>query len=117
VHDNGQLVEERLDREILERVLPPVHPQRLAMNVEAGPTLGSLRPFPVPSPWGPPWDDVVSPVWRRARGVVGENGSRLLGSLATAGEAPLYEFTRADLVVVDGGGRGAAPRLRRSRRR
>ena len=24
-----------------------------------------------------------------------------LGSLATAGEAPLYEFTRADLVVVD----------------
>jgi alpha-mannosidase len=166
VHDNRQLVEERLDREIFERVLPLVHPQRQAMNVEAGPTLDCLRPFPVPSPWGPPWGTT----WFRLRGDVPEEWSAqrveaiidlgfsvdspgfqceglvrgphgepiqgihprrtavpvaagagpveivveaasnptfpqfrpsLLGSLATAGEGPLYEFTRADLVVVD----------------
>jgi alpha-mannosidase len=166
VHDNRRLIEERLDREIFERVLPLVHPQRLAMNVEAGPTLDCLRPFPVPSPWGPPWGTT----WFRLRGEVPEEWSAqrveamidlgfaadspgfqceglvrgphgepvqgihprrtavpvgagagpveivveaasnpafpqfrpsLLGSPATAGEAPLYEFTRADLVVVD----------------
>ena len=136
------------------------------MNVDAGPSLDSLRAFPVPSMWGPPWGTT----WFRCRGEVpvewsaqrveaiidlgfaadspgfqceglvrGPRGEpvqgihprrtavpvaagagsveiiveaasnptfpqfrpSLLGSPATAGEAPLYEFTRADLVVVD----------------
>ena len=55
VHDNRRLVEERIDRELFERILPLVHPHRLPMSVEAGPSLDALRPLPVPSPWGPPW--------------------------------------------------------------
>jgi alpha-mannosidase len=64
VHDNSQLVEERIARELVERVLPLVHPHRLPMNVEAGPSLDSLGPMPVPSPWGPPWGTT----WFRCRG-------------------------------------------------
>jgi alpha-mannosidase len=166
VHDNRPLLEERIDRELFERVLPLVHPHRVAMSVEAGPSLDNLRPFPVPSAWGAPWGTT----WFRCRGDVpaewsthrveaiidlgfaadnpgfqceglvrGPNGEpvqgihprrsavpvaagagpvevvveaasnptfpqfrpSLLGSPATAGEAPLYEFARADLVVVD----------------
>ncbi len=166
VHDNRRLIEERIDRELFERVLPLVHPRRLAMSVEAGPSLDAMRPFPVPSPWGPPW----ATTWFRCRAEVptewasqrveaiidlgfaadspgfqceglvrGPHGEPLqgvhprrtavpvaagagpvevvieaasnptfpqfqpspLGSPSTAGESPLYEFTRADLVVVD----------------
>src|SRR5262245_42468236 len=166
VHDNRLLVEERIARELIERVLPLVHPHRVAMSVDAGPSLDALRPFPVPSRWGPPWGTT----WFRLRGEVpadwstprveaivdlgfhadspgfqceglvrGPGGEPLqgvhprriaipveaaagpvelvieaasnptfpqfrpstLGSLATAGETPLYEFVRADLVAVD----------------
>jgi alpha-mannosidase len=166
VHDNRRLIEERIDRELLERVLPLVHPRKLAMTVEAGPSLDALRTLPVPSPWGPPWGTT----WFRCRGEVpaewssrrveaiidlgfaadspgfqceglvrGPRGEPIqglhprrtavpvaagagpvelvieaasnptfppfrpspLGSPTTAGESPLYEFTRADLVVVD----------------
>jgi alpha-mannosidase len=166
VHDNRRLIEERIDRELFERVLPLVHPRRLAMSVEAGPSLDAMRPFPVPSPWGPPWGTTwfrcradVPTAWASQRveaiidlgfaadspgfqceGLVrGPHGEPLqgihprrtavpvaagpgpvevvieaasnptfphfqpspLGSPSTAGESPLYEFTRADLVVVD----------------
>jgi alpha-mannosidase len=166
VHDNHQLVEERIDRELVERVLPLVHPRRQVMNVEAGSSLDALRPFPVPSEWGPPWGTTwfrlsgeVPAEWtgHRVEAIVdlgfqadspgfqceglvrGPHGEpvqgvhprrtaipvsdaagpvelvieaasnptfpqfrpSLLGSPSTAGEAPLYEFTRADLVVVD----------------
>ena len=63
VHDDRVLIEERIDRELFERVLPLVHPHRLPMSVEAGPSLDALRPLPVPSPWGPPWGTT----WFRCR--------------------------------------------------
>ena len=67
VHDDRRLIEERIDRELFERVLPLVHPHRLPMSVEAGPSLDALRPLPVPSPWGPPvGHDVVPLPGRRA---------------------------------------------------
>ena len=166
MHDDRLLIEERIDRELFERVLPLVHPHRLAMSVEAGPSLDALRPLPVPSPWGPPWGTTwfrcradVPAEWSAQRveaildlgfaadspgfqceGLVrGPHGEPLqgvhprrtavpvaagsgpveivieaasnptfpqfrpssLGLPSTAGESPLYEFTRADLVVVD----------------
>ena len=166
VHDDRRLIEDRIDRELFERVLPLVHPHKLPMNVEAGPSLDALRPLPVPSPWGPPWGTTwfrcradVPAGWatRRVEAIIdlgfaadspgfqceglvrGPHGEPLqgihprrtavpvvadpgpveviieaasnptfpqfrpspLGSPATAGESPLYEFTRADLVVVD----------------
>src|SRR5262245_24761533 len=166
VHDNSVLIEERIHRELVERVLPLVHPRAVAMRVEAGPSLDALRPFPVPSRWGPPWGTT----WFRLRGEIPSDWSARrveaivdlgfqadspgfqceglvrgpagepvqgihprrtavpldpaagpvelvieaasnptfpqfhpspLGSLATAGETPLYEFVRADLVAVD----------------
>ena len=55
MHDDRELVEERITREVAERVLPLVHPQRLPLTVEAGPSLDDLAPFAVGRRWGPPW--------------------------------------------------------------
>lgn len=64
MHDNSVLVEERLAREVYERVLPLVHPQVLALDVAAGPSLDALAPFTVGSRWGAPWQTT----WFRLRG-------------------------------------------------
>ena len=55
MHDDRELIEERITRELHDRVLPLVHPERLAMSVETGPSLDELAPFEVGSKWGPPW--------------------------------------------------------------
>jgi len=55
VHDDRELIEERITRELVERVLPLVHPERLPLAVEAGASLDELTPFEVGSEWGPPW--------------------------------------------------------------
>jgi alpha-mannosidase len=55
VHDDRELLEERITRELTERVLPLVHPQRIALDVEAGPSPDHLAPFAVGGRWGPPW--------------------------------------------------------------
>jgi alpha-mannosidase len=64
MHDDRELVEERITRELTERVLPLVHPQRRALDVEAGPTLDRLAPFAVGQRWGLPW----STTWFRFAG-------------------------------------------------
>jgi alpha-mannosidase len=66
MHDDRELVEERITRELTERALPLVHPQRLALAVEAGPTLDQLTPFAVGDRWGPPW----ATTWFRFTGEV-----------------------------------------------
>lgn len=66
MHDDRELIEERITRELHDRVLPLVHPQRLAMSVEAGPSLDELGPFEVGSAWGPPWGTT----WFRLRSAV-----------------------------------------------
>src|SRR5215216_3702354 len=55
MYDDRELVEARITRELVERVLPLVHPERRALEVEAGPTLERLAPFTVGRRWGPPW--------------------------------------------------------------
>ena len=66
MHDDRELLEERITRELTERVLPLVHPQRVALTVEAGPTLDDLVPFAVGQRWGPPWGTT----WFRFTGAV-----------------------------------------------
>jgi alpha-mannosidase len=55
MHDDRVLIEERIRRELTERILPLVHPERRPLEVEAGPSLGELSPFAVGERWGPPW--------------------------------------------------------------
>lgn len=55
MHDDRELVEERIRRELSERVLPLVHADRRPLTVTAGPSLGDLAPFDVGDRWGPPW--------------------------------------------------------------
>ena len=55
MHDDRELVEERIHREMTERVLPLVHPERRPLAVEAGPSLEDLAPFAVGQRWGIPW--------------------------------------------------------------
>jgi alpha-mannosidase len=66
MHDDRELVEERITRELAERVVPLVHPRRRAFHVEAGPTPERLAPFSVGRRWGPPW----TTTWFRFTGSV-----------------------------------------------
>ncbi len=66
MHDDRELVEERITRELTERVLPLVHPQRRSLAVEAGAALDQLGPFAVGQPWGRPW----ATTWFRFTGEV-----------------------------------------------
>ena len=66
MHDDRELVEERIRRELTERVLPLVHPERAAMTVTAGPSLEEQSRFEVGARWGPPWGTT----WFRFSGCV-----------------------------------------------
>ena len=47
MHDNGALVEARIEREIVDRVRPLLHARRAPLTVEAGPSLDELAPLAV----------------------------------------------------------------------
>ena len=55
MHANRDLVEKRIQRELWERVLPLVHPDRRLLTIEAGPDVDHLEPFEVGTSWGAPW--------------------------------------------------------------
>ena len=55
VHDDGGLTDQRIERELWERVLPRVHRDRRPLTIEAGPTRDQLAPFAAGNRWGPPW--------------------------------------------------------------
>lgn len=66
MHDRRRLVEQRIRREVAERLGPLVHPQAEPLAVTAGPALDELAPFTVGSRWGTPWDTT----WFRLTGTV-----------------------------------------------
>ncbi len=66
MHDDRDLVEERITRELHERVLPLVHADRRPLTVEAGRSLDGLSPFEVGGRWGAPW----ATTWFRFSGEV-----------------------------------------------
>jgi alpha-mannosidase len=55
VHTDRQLLEERITRELHERVLPLVERERRRLAISAGPTPTEQAPFEVGTHWGPPW--------------------------------------------------------------
>ena len=56
MHNDRDLVEKRIQRELWERVLPLVHTARRPLTIIAGPDLDHLEPFEAGSSWGAPWD-------------------------------------------------------------
>jgi alpha-mannosidase len=55
VHTDRALLEERIRRELIERVLPSIEARSVPLTVSAGPTPDEQRPFEAGSRWGPPW--------------------------------------------------------------
>ena len=102
MHDDRELVEERITRELAERVLPLVHPERRPLTVEAGPSLDELAPFAVGDRWGPPWGTT----WFRFTGdVPGPWSGRRVEALLDLGfriDAPGFQ---CEGLVRDGKGR------------
>ncbi len=74
MHDDHELVEERIARELSDRLLALVHVAREPLLVEAGRSLDALVPFEVGRPWGAPWGTTwfrfsgeVPPSWEGGR--------------------------------------------------
>ena len=55
VHTDRQLLEERITRELYERVVPLVERDRRRLVISAGPSPTEQAPFEVGTHWGPPW--------------------------------------------------------------
>ena len=55
MHDDRELAERRIERELWERVLPHVHVDRIALDMTAGPSFVEQTSFTVGSEWGAPW--------------------------------------------------------------
>ena len=55
MHVDRGLIEERITRELHERVLALVERDRRSFDVSAGPTIADQSPFAVGSAWGSPW--------------------------------------------------------------
>ena len=62
MHDDRELLEKRIRRELWERVIPAVHADSRSLTIEAGPDPDHLTPFTAGSMWGAPWGTT----WMRA---------------------------------------------------
>jgi alpha-mannosidase len=68
VHDDRELLEKRIARELWERVFPLVHADHRPLTIAAGPDREHLAPFPAGTEWGPPW----TTTWFRLDGEIPE---------------------------------------------
>ena len=66
MHDDRELAERRIARELWERVLPMVHVGRRQLDVQAGEDPDTTEAFDVGSMWGAPWGTT----WFRLNGEV-----------------------------------------------
>ena len=66
MHDDRRLLEQRITRELAERLPPLVHPEREPLAVHAGTDPQQLSPITVGDRWGAPW----STTWFHLRGKV-----------------------------------------------
>ncbi len=55
MHDDRELAERRIARELWDRIMPLVHSERRALRLDAGPNPDQLTPFSVGDAWGEPW--------------------------------------------------------------
>jgi len=103
VHDRRALAERRITREVTQRVLALVHPEVLALTVEAGPSPDELEPFRVGERWGPPW----ATTWFRISGEVPEpwfplRSHRRIEAVIDLGFHPDAAGFQCEGLVVDG---------------
>lgn len=108
MHDDRDLVERRIQRELWERVLPLVHADRRPLTVEAGLDLQRLAPFPAGSSWGAPWDTT----WFRLTGEIPQAwaGRRVEAVIDLGFRPDAAGFQCEGLVVEADGAGGFRPR-------
>jgi alpha-mannosidase len=101
VHRDRGLLEERITRELHERVLPLVEPARLPLSITAGPTPDDQTPFEAGSTWGAPWDTT----WFTFRGIVPESwaGRRVEAVIDLGFRGDAAGFQCEGLIVDDVG--------------
>ena len=98
--DRG-VVEERVTRELYERVLPLVERERVALSITAGASLDEQVPFAAGSAWGPPWGTT----WFLFTGVIPEHwaGSRVEAIIDLGFRADAAGFQCEGLIVDEAG--------------
>jgi len=98
VHNDRDLVEKRIHRELWQRVLPLVHRDRRPLIVEAGPDVDHLVPFEAGSSWGTPW----ATTWFRLTGELPESwADRRVEAVIDLGFNPNAAGFQCEGLVVD----------------
>ena len=98
MHNDRDLVEKRIERELWERVLPLVHVDRRPLTIEAGPDLDDLAPFDVGSSWGAPW----ATTWFRLSGEIPpEWAGRRVEAVIDLGFHPRAAGFQCEALVVE----------------
>ncbi len=98
MHNDRDLVEKRIQRELWERVLPLVHVDRRPLTIEAGPDLDHLAPFEAGSSWGAPW----ATTWFRLSGEIPpEWAGRRVEAVVDLGFHPNAAGFQCEGLVVD----------------
>ncbi len=102
MHQDRELVEERIARELHERVLALVELDRRPLVVTAGPTPDEQAPFEVGTRWGPPW----ATTWFTFRGELpAEWTGRRVEALLDLGFHPDAAGFQCEGLIVDDEGR------------
>ena len=98
MHNDRDLLEKRIERELWERVLPLVHVDRRQLTIEAGPDLDHLTPFDVGSSWGAPW----ATTWFRLSGdIPPEWAGRRVEAVIDLGFHPRAAGFQCEALVVE----------------
>ncbi|HEX6657170.1 MAG TPA: glycoside hydrolase family 38 C-terminal domain-containing protein, partial [Ilumatobacter sp.] len=101
MHSDRALIEERITRELHERLLTLVERAALPLTITAGPTREQQSPFVVGSEWGPPWGTT----WFVLTGAVPDewSGQRVEAVVDLGFRADPPGFQCEGLVVDDAG--------------
>ena len=101
MHRDRGLLEERITREVTERVLPLVERERRPLAITAGPSPHEQEPFEADSTWGPPW----TTTWFTFHGAIPDtwNGRRVEAVIDLGFRDDAAGFQCEGLVVDDDG--------------
>jgi alpha-mannosidase len=115
VHRDRGLLEERVTRELYERVLPLIEADRRPLTITAGPTPDDRSPFEIGEAWGEPWGTT----WFGFHGEIPESwGGRRVDAVIDLGFRGDAAGFQCEGLVVDTDGRpvqGIHPRRTRYR--
>ncbi len=102
VHVDRLLLEERITRELHERVLPRIERAAMPLSITAGPSREAQSPFIAGTEWGPPW----ATTWFTFSGSVPDawSGQRVEAVIDLGFRADPPGF-QCEGLVVDGDGR------------